>query len=213
MAATSVLELGSRYQDITLATKKLADELTGLRHRNQELLDFRAFQPQESRFITNALRDAIISVEEHNSQSWLQGMRRLILDGRDYASNAISLRTPNQVPLVRAIELLQTAENRTEEYKRKVTGQSEDCTSTFARATSNRVASESLTTQIDICQDGTSAEIDRLIEKWSRSTRDLRKNKESLGLFQMIGSDAQRREERWKKVCLCTINFIERITY
>ena len=210
MAATSLLELESRFQDISSTTEKLADELTGLRHRNQNLQDFRAFQPQESRLLTNALRDAINSIEEHNPQSWLQSTRKFILDGRDYTTNIISLKTPNQGPLGRAIELLQTAEKRTEEYKRKVTGQSEDCTSTFAKATSNKAASESLATHISNCRDRTSAEIGRINEKWSSSTRDLKENKESLRISHMFGNDTQRRDERWKKVCRRAITTIER---
>ena len=202
MAAADVSKLESKYQDLALATEKLADGFTELQHQNQNLMEFRAFQPQGSRDLILSLDDAINSVEAFDPQGRLYGMRSNLLTGRDYAIDIISLRKPGQGPLVRTIELLQTAENRTEEYKRRVTEQSLECTSTFARATSNKCTSDSLARHIDDCQDRTSADIWRVNKKLSSSVRELKESKESLRVFHTIEDDAQRKEKRWKKVRL-----------
>lgn len=210
MMATDVPKLESKYQDLASTTGKLADELTELRHRSLYLMKFCAFQPQESRLLSDALRDAINTVNEHDPQSWLEGMRNNLLTSHDYAIDIISLRKPGQRPLLRAIELLHTAENRTEKYKREVTEQSEDCTSTFARATSNKAISDSLARHINNYRDRTSAEISPMNKKLSSSIQELKENKKSLRIFHMIENDAQRKEERWKKVRLRVIEIIKR---
>lgn len=202
MAATDVSELESKYQDLASRTEKLAEELTELRHRSLVLQNFRAFQPQESLLLPNALRVAINFVDKHDPQSWPQSMMARLLAGRDYATDIISLRRTGQRPLVRAIELLQTAENRIKRYKRKVTEQSEDGTSIFAKAISNKVTSNSLARHIGNCRDRTSAEIGRINKEYSSSIRELKESKESLRLFHMIGNDAQRKEKRLEESTL-----------
>ena len=213
MAAAGVSELESKYQDLASATEKLADGLTKLQHRSQKLMKFRAFQPQESRDLTFSLCDTIDSVEAFDPQGWLHGMRSRLLTGRDYAIDIISLRKPGQGPLVRTIELLQTAENRAEEYKRTVSEQSLECTSTFARATSNKYTSDSLARHINDCQDRTFADIGRVNKKLSSSMRELEENKKSLRVFHMIEDDAQRKEKRWKKVRLRASKMKDRQRY
>ena len=202
MAMANASELESNYRDLALTTEKLADEFTRLQHRSRNLLEFRALQPQESHDLTLSLCDAINSLEAYDPQGWLHGMRNKLLASRDYAIDIIGLARPSQGPLVRTIELLETAENRTEEYKRRVTEQSQECTSTFARATSNKVTSDSLARYIGDCQDRTFANIGQVNKKLSRSMQELEENKEWLRILYMIGDDAQQKERRWKKVRL-----------
>lgn len=203
-------ELQSKHQDLRSTTNKLADELTELRHRSQDLLNFRTFHPQESRLLTNTLRGAINSVEKYHPQSWLQRTRNKLLTGSDYTPDIVSLSRPVQGPLVHVIELLQTAENRTEEYKKKVTEHSEECTGSFASATSNKVTLDSLARHIGYCRDRISAETDRTNNNLSSSMQELKGKKEYQRLFHMIENDAQRKEERWKKVRLHAIEIIKR---
>ena len=202
MGAADISELESKYQNLGLAIEKLATGFTELQHRSQNLMEFRAFRPQESRDLTRSLCDAINSVEAYDPRGCLHGMRSKLLTGGDYAIDIISLKRPGQGPLARTLELLQTAENRSEEYKRRVTEQSLNCTSTFAKATRNKCTSDSLARHIENCQDKTFADIGRVNKKLSSSMRELEQSRELLRMFHTIEDDAQRKEKRWKKVRL-----------
>lgn len=194
MEAAIVSELESKHQDLTSRIKKLADELTELQHRSQDLLSFRIFQPQEIRLLTDALRGAI---KKHYPRSWLRRMRN-------------KLRRPGPGALVHVIELLQPMENRIIEYKREVTKQSEDCTSNFATATSYEVTLHSFVTLIGNCKDNIDAETKDTKKKLSSLMLELEKNTEYQRSFHTLENDAHRREERWKKVCLRAIEIIKR---
>lgn len=160
MGTADVSELGSKYQSLASTTRELAKEITELRRRNQNLLTFQAFQPQENRLLTITLSGAIVSVETHHRQSWLRGVTNISFTGRSVIAHIIGSKVSVRGPLISVIELFQTAESRAEEYKVKVTEQSEDCTCTYARATSNKSTSNSLPGDIVDCRDATSVEIE-----------------------------------------------------
>ena len=202
MALTDLQALEGKCQSIASTTEKLAIDLTQLQDHRPTLMSFRGIQPQESLILASPVSDAAEFVQCHHPEILLASMETALVAGGSWPSAMFEVRSKEQSFPIATIELIKSVERRVEDYKRKVTVQSEGCTNFFAKASSNKSDSESLGVLISSRENVTSREIGSTRQKLSKCNHELAEDQKQVSLARQMEQEAFKKEKHWKKVTL-----------
>ena len=203
MASNDLRALEKRCQSIASTTENLANDLAQLQNQGLDMTNFQAIQSRECRLLASTLPNAAKSVQSYHPKSLLASMKTVLVAEGGWRSATFKVSNEAQTFLTLAIELIKTIERRVEDYKRKVTVQSEVCTYFFAKASSNKSNLESLGDLISTHKNATSREIGVTRQRLSKCNHELAEDQKQLSLARHIETKAFKRKKHWKKVNLC----------
>ncbi|KAL8725498.1 MAG: hypothetical protein Q9166_007318 [cf. Caloplaca sp. 2 TL-2023] len=193
MASPDLVAIDEEHQQLESSTQKLAADLAQLHHRGQSSREFQAIEVQETHLLTSCLRDVATFVDGYTSQGLLTDMGNSLLA-------RVGWRPGRRELVTVAIELLQSIEKRTEEYKTDVMAQSEECTDIFAKASNNKKSLESLSYILSYRDAHVAGEIDNTCERQENCSQELAEDEIRVAYHEEKHLQARKKEARWRKV-------------